>query len=82
MRVTPKNSCRISANQNGGIERPKNEAPVARLSNFEYWRSAEMMPTVTPTEIVMRKANPPRISVLASALWMSGATSGRRDERD
>ena len=40
-----------------------------------------MMPTVTPTEIVMRKANAPRTSVLASALWMSGHT-GRREVSD
>ncbi len=34
--MIPKNSWRIRANQNCGIDRLKNESPVPMLSNFEY----------------------------------------------
>ena len=71
----------MRANQNCGIERLKNENPVEMLSNFEYWRRAEMIPRVTPTEMVMMNAKVPSTIVLKSARWRSGHTS-RRDESD
>jgi hypothetical protein len=72
--ISTRTICRIRPKKNGGMERPTKDAPVENVSNREYWRMAEMLPTITPRLIVKMNANSPSCSVLPMASLRSGHT--------
>ena|SRR5437588_11977718 len=74
VRYRPKKTWSSKANQKLGIDKPRKAPPVAMLSNFEYWRSAESVPMATPMISEMITPASPRMILFPRACLMSVKT--------
>ena len=80
---SPKNQRAARPSRNDGVETPRNAKPVSAKSSFEYWRSAEMIPSGMPIAIPMKsavsmsdaEASSPRFSMSAMGSPPTGGVS-------